>query len=326
MFCWWRKKLFKFLMKCSVASILVAAGSVAFAAQLTTDARGAIPHDVQQLVVIDYHAMQNSPAAMDLRNRVMPPELKQFDDALSHSGLNENHDVDELAFALFRPSPGSDALQTVGIAQGQFDTQTILANFRRQKVKVTMVRTNSVYPMSRTGMVLCFVDPSTMIFGDRDAVTKALDARDGMAASLLTNGSMMNAMQSVDTYPLWSILDDKGTQTMMKQLMGDQAGSVTDFDSVRKRLEASWYSMDFQHGVRFDLTIQTGDTFTAATISSLLSAAVMVRKMSASDAEKQALNDTDIGSSSGNLTIHFATSNTEFDSLLQSPLFKSMVH
>jgi len=318
--------LFKFLMKCSMASMLVAIGSLAFAAQLTTDARGAIPHDIQQLVVIDYHAMQNSPAAMDLRNRVMPPELKQFDDALSHSGLNENHDVDELAFALFRPSPGSDALQTVGIAQGQFDTQTILANFRRQKVKVTMVRTNSVYPMTRTGMVLCFVDPSTMIFGDRDAVTKALDARDGMAASLLTNSSMMNAMQSVDTYPLWSILDDKGTQTMMKQLMGEAAGSVTDFDSVRKRLEASWYSMEFQHGVRFDLTIETGDTFTAATISSLLSAAVMVRKMSASDAEKQALNDTDIGSSSGNLTVHFATSNTEFDSLLQSPLFKSMVH
>lgn len=318
--------MFKCLMKCFVVSGMVAASSLVFAAQLTTDARGAIPHDVQQLVVIDYHAMQNSPAAMNLRNRVMPPELKQFDEALSHSGLNENHDVDELAFALFRPSPGSDALQTVGIAQGQFDTQTIIANFRRQKVKVTMVRGNSVYPMARTGMMLCFVDPSTMIFGDRDAVTKALDARDGMAASLLTNSSLMNAMQSVDTYPLWSILDEKGTQTMMKQLLGEAAGSVTDFDSVKKRLEASWYSMDFQHGVRFDLTIETGDTFTAATFSSLMSAAVMMRKMSATDAEKQALSDTDIGSSSGNLTVHFATSNAEFDSLLQSPLFKTMVH
>lgn len=317
--------MFKCLMKCSMASLLVAAGSLTYAAQLTTDARGAIPHDVQQLVVIDYHAMQNSPAAMDLRNRVMPPELKQFDEALSHSGLNENHDVDELAFALFRPSPGSDSLQTVGIAEGQFDTQTILANFRRQKVKVTMVRSNSVYPMARTGMVLCFVDPSTMIFGDRDAVTKALDARDGMAASLLTNNSLMNAMQSVDTYPLWSILDSKGTQTMMKQLLG-QAGSVTDYDTVRQRLDASWYSMDFQHGVRFDLTIATGDTFAAATISSLLSAAVMVRKMSASDAEKTALNATDIGSSAGNLTIHFATSETDFSSLLQSPLFGSVMH
>jgi len=312
-------------MKYSMASILLGTGSLAFAAQLTTDARGAIPHDVQQLVVIDYHAMQNSPAAMNLRNRVMPPELKQFDEALSHSGLNENHDVDELAFALFRPAPGSDALQTVGVAQGQFDTQAILANFRKQKVKATMVRTNSVYPMAHTGMVLCFVDPSTMIFGSKDAVTKALDARDGMAASLLTNSALMNAMQSVDSAPLWSILDEKGTQTMMKQLLGE-AGSVTDFDTVRKRLEASWYSMEFQHGVRFDLTIETGDTFAAATVSSLLSAAVMVRKMSASDAEKQALNSTDIGSSSGNLTIHFATSDGEFSSLLQSPLFQSMVH
>jgi hypothetical protein len=312
-------------MKYLPVFVLFSAGSLVFAAQLSTDARGAIPHDVQQLVVIDYHAMQNSSAAMNLRNRVMPPELKQFDDALSHSGLNENHDVDELAFALFRPSPDSDALHTVGIAQGQFDTQTILGNFRRQKTKATVVRTNSIYPMGRTGMVLCFVDPSTMIFGDRDSVVRALDARDGLAASLLTNNTMMNAMQSVDSNPLWSILDDKGTQTMMKQLLG-QAGSVADYDTVRKRLEASWYSMDFTHGVRFDLTIETGDTFAAATISSLMSAAIMVRKMSATDAEKDALNDTDIGSSAGNLSIHFATSDAQFSSLLQSPLFKSMVH
>jgi len=307
-------------------SILVAALTAApsHAAQLSTDARGAIPHDVQQLVVIDYRAMENSTSAMDLRNRVMPPELKQFDEALTRSGLNENHDVDELAFALFRPSPGSDSLETVGIAQGQFDTQGILANFRKQKLKVTMVRTNSIYPMTKTGMMLCFVDPSTMVFGSRDSVTKALDARDGISASMLTNGPVMNAMQSVDTNPLWSVLDAKGTQTMMKQLMGE-AGSVTDLDTVRNHLEASWYSMDFQHGVTFDLTIETGDTFAAATVSSLLSAAVMVRKMSASDTEKQALAATDIASNSGNLNVHFASSDSEFTALLQSPLFSSMV-
>ncbi len=316
--------MFKRLVVFSIAALALAAAPLP-AAQLSTDARGAVPHDVQQLVVIDYRAMQNSTAAMDLRNRVMPPELKQFDEALTKSGLNDNHDVDELAFALFRPSPDSDALQTVGIAQGQFDMQGILANFRKQKLKATMVRTNSIYPMTKAGMMLCFVDPSTMIFGDKQAVTKALDARDGMAPSLLSNGPMMNAMQSVDSNPLWSILDDKGTQTMMRQLLGE-AGSVTDFESVRKRLEASWYSMDFQHGVQFNLTIETGDSFAAATVSSLLTAAMMLRKMSASDAEKQALSSTDIASSSGNLTIHFASSDTEFSSLLQSPLFKSMVH
>jgi hypothetical protein len=163
-----------------------------------------------------------------------------------------------------------------------------------------------------------------MVFGGRDAVTKALDVRDGIAASMLTNGPMMNAMQSVDSNPLWSILDAKGTQTVMHQLLGE-AGSVTDFDTVKKHLEASWYGMDFQHGVSFNLTIDTGDSFAAATVSSLLTAAVMVRKMSASDTEKQALAATDISSDSGKLTIHFTSSDSEFSALLQSPLFQSMV-
>jgi hypothetical protein len=317
--------LLKQLVKFSVIPMLFGVATFSQAAQLSTDARTAVPHDVQQLVVIDYRAMQNSPEAMELRGRVMPPELKQFDDALTKSGLNENHDVDALAFALFRPSPSSDALVTVGIAQGQFPEQDILANFHKNKVKATLVRTNKIYPLAKTGMVLCFVDASTMIFGGKDAVTKALDARDGVEPSFLTNNSMMDAMKTVDTAALWSILDDKGTRVMMKQVLGE-AGSVTDFDTVQKRLQASWYGMDFQHGVKFDLTISTGDSFAAATISSLLTAAVMVRKMSGSDAEKQALADTAIASDSGRMSIHFAASDSDFSSLLHSPLFQSMVH
>jgi hypothetical protein len=330
--------LLKSLVQFSVATLLLGAAATAPAAQLSTDARGAIPHDVQQLVVIDYRAMQNSSAAMDLRDRVMPPELKQFDEALKKSALSNQGSmdqyVDDLAFALFRPGSSgsgasgsgssSDSLMTVGIAQGQFPMQEIVARFKIQKLKPTMVRTNSIYPMTKAGMVLCFVDPSTMVFGDKDSVTKALDARDGIAPSMLTNTAMMGAMQSVDSNPLWSILDEKGTQTMLQQLLGE-AGSATDFATVSKRLESSWYSMDFQHGVKFDLTIATGDPFTAATLSSLMTAAVMVKKMTSSDAEKEALNATAISSTAGQLNIAFATTDNEFSSLLHSPLFQSVV-
>ncbi len=210
----------KAYLRISIVPLLLAAAHLAPAAQLSTDARTAVPHDVQQLVVIDYRAMQNSEAAMDLRARVMPPELKQFDEALTKSGLNDNHDVEQLAFALFRTSPTGESLTTVGIAQGQFPEQDILANFRKNKVKPTLVRTNKVYPLAKTGMVLCFVDASTMVFGDKSAVEKALDARDGVSPSLLTNSSMMDAMKTVDSASLWSILDDKGTKTMMKQVLG----------------------------------------------------------------------------------------------------------
>ena len=316
--------MFRNLVRLFTFSALIASAAFAHAAQLSSDARTAIPRDVQQLVVIDYRAMQNSSTAMQLRDRVMPPDLKQFDDALQKSGLNENHDVDQLAFALFRPSQTSEDVVTLGIAQGQFPVQDIVANFRKKGVKPSVVRTNKIYPMGKTGMVLCFVDASTMVFGGTDAVKASLNSRDGNVQNLLSNGSMMDAMRAVDAEALWSVLDQKGTQTMMKQVLGE-AGSVADFESVRKRLMNSWYAMDFQHGVKFDLTIATGDAFAAATVSSLLNAAVIYRKMSASDSEKAALAGTDISSNSGSLGIHFAASDAEFNDLLKSQLFQSVV-
>ena len=38
-------------------------------AALNGDARAAIPNDVQQLIVVDYRALQNSPVAMQLKDR-----------------------------------------------------------------------------------------------------------------------------------------------------------------------------------------------------------------------------------------------------------------
>jgi hypothetical protein len=320
----WRKNSLKTILRVAIPAILFAAAGSLPAAQLSANASTAIPHDVQQLVAIDYHAMENSNSAMDLRERVMPPELKRFEDALKNSGLNENHDVEQLAFALFRSKDGDDKLDTVGVAQGQFSVTDIMANFRKQKLKATLVRTNKVYPLAKTGMVVCFVDPATMVFGGSDSVTKALDARDGVSPSLLTNAPMMDAMKSVDSEPLWSILDQKGTQTMMRQILGE-AGSLTDYDTMKKHLQASWYSMDFQHGVKFDLTIATGDSFASSTLTSLLQAGLALRKASGTEPEKQALTATSISSDGGRMSLHFSTTDAQFNSLLQSPLFKGIV-
>lgn len=313
-------------LSCSLAGVLLF-GSVSsmHAAQLSSDARSAIPHEVQQMVVIDYRIMQNSSSAMALRGQVMPPELKQLEDALNKSGLNDNHDLEQLAFILYRSGTGSDDLHTVGIAQGQFPLDDVLANFRKQKVKAMVVRTSKIYPMGKSGMSVVFLDESTMVFGGQQALKEVLDVRDGLQPSLLTNGQVMDSMRSVDSEPLWSVLDEKGTQTMMKQVLG-QAGSVADFDTVKKHMVASYYTMNFQHGVKFDLSVVTGDNFAAATVSSLLNAAVLYQKMSGSDSEKQALDDTTISSKQGRLDVHFATSDSQFSSLLKSPMFQSMVH
>jgi len=294
----------------------------AYGAQLSSDARSAIPKDVQQLVVIDYRAMQNSSAAMQLRSRVMPPELKQLESALKSSGLNENRDVDQLAFASFRIN--AESTRTLGIAQGQFSLQDILANFRKQKLKPTLLRTNRIYPMGTSGLLVTFLNPTTMVFGSSEALKLALNARDGITQSLLNNQPMLDMMQSVDPEPLWSILDQKGTQVMMHSVLGE-AAQLADYETVKKRLLNSSYTMNFQNGVKFNLYVTTPDTFTAATMSSLLNAAMLYKKMSGSSSEKQAIEETRVDSDSGKLLVKFAASDSQFASLLQSSLFQTVV-
>jgi hypothetical protein len=308
------------LLTAAVATVTPCAG----AAQLDSDARTAIPHDVQQIIVVDYRAMQNSPAAMDLKERILPPELKQLEHALKTSGLNENHDVEELAFAAYRTSNEGDNVRIVGIAQGQFPLAEILANFRKNKIKATLYRTNKLYPMGSSGMLVTFLNPTTMVFGSSDSLKAALDARDGLAPNLLTNQQMLGEMAGVDTQPLWSILDQKGTQYMMRGLLGE-ASQLADYEQVKKRLLSSRYTKKFQNGVKFSLDVATPDTFTAATLSSLLNAAAMYKKASGSPAEKTAVDATTIDSSAGQLQVRFASSDSQFQALLQSPLFQSVV-
>ncbi len=310
-------------MSALFSAAITALAPMAMAAQLDSDARTAIPHDVQQIIVVDYRAMQNSPAAMDLKSRILPPELKQLEQALKSSGFNENHDVDELAFAAYRTGEG-DNVRIVGIAQGQFSIADILANFKKNKVKPVLYRTNKLYPMGSSGMQVVFLNPTTMVFGSSDSLKPSLDARDGLAPNLLTNQEMLGQMAGVDTEPLWSILDQKGTQFMMRGLLGE-ASQLTDYDQIKKRLLGSRYTMSFQNGVKFSLDVATPDTFTAATLSSLLNAAAMYKKVSGTATEKQAVDDITIDSSAGQLQVRFASSDSQFSALLQSPLFQSVV-
>lgn len=296
---------------------------IAPAAELSSDGKAAIPHDVQQLIVVDYRAMQNSTAAMDLKDRVLPPELKRLETALKSSGLKVDQDADVLAFAAFYDSEAKGT-KIVGIAQGQFQTRSILANFAKNKTKPVLLRNNSIYPMGSNGMSVVFLNQTTMVFGDRSAIKAALDARDGMTSNFLSNSDMVNDMAAVDQKAVWSLLDAKGTQTMMKSVLGD-AAQLADYDTVRNRMKSSRYTMDFSNGVKFDMAVVMSDTLTAATAATLMKGVAIMRKTSGSPLEKSALDQTTIDSNAGTLTVDYSSSDSQFASLLTSPLFQSVV-
>lgn len=294
--------------------------SAAIAAPLGSSIRPAIPAEVQQLICVDYRALKNSDTAQALKAQVLPDNLKEFEAALKATGIDTDRDVDSLTFISYRhPKQG---LKVVGAAQGVFATKTVMAKLKLHKIKPIKYRDSDIYPMSN-GMEMTFLDDTTLLFGDGGAVRGSLDARDGYIQTLDSNPDMANLIEDVQSGSVWSILDQKGTQNMMMSALGD-ASRLADYDTIKKHILGSRYTMNFQNGVKFDLDVVTSDSVTAATLSSLVKAGVLYKKMTATPAEKAALEDMSVDSDSSKLQMHFKADDKQFQSLMHTPLFASV--
>jgi hypothetical protein len=302
----------------SLAAVLLFPGLFAAAAALGTSARNVIPSEVQQIISVDYRVLRNSPTALSLKERVLPDNLKQFETALKSAGVNEN-DVDQLTFALFRTE--KNGLKVIGIASGQFAPKAVLARFKKQKVTGEKYKSAQIYPLS--GMQMTFLDDWTMLFGDTSAIKAALDARNGDAESLNSNGKVSDLIGAVENGPIWSVLDDKGSQNMLRSALGD-VSKLADYDMVKKRLIGSRYQMDFSNGVNFDLDVITSDNMTASTLSSMLQVGKRLKETNATGVEKLAIESMDVGSDSNQLKVHFKTDDKKFETLLRSDLFAAV--
>jgi hypothetical protein len=290
-----------------------------FAAPLSSGARTVVPSAVQQMISVDYRALRDSPTAHALRDRVFPDNLKDFEAALKAAGIDPYRDVEQLTLIIYRSPKGP---RSIGIAQGGFKKAEFLQKMKATKVRPEKYGLAYLYPMG-SGMQLVFLDPSTILFGDGAAVKGAIDVRDNGAESLQANNTINGLIGDVENSPLWSVLDQAGTQNMFRSALG-QASSIGDYDVVKKRLLASDYVMDFSNGVSFDLNVKTSDTMSAATMATLLKAGVLYRQMNASPTEKAALENTTVDNSHDMLQMHFKTDDQRFQALLKSDLFAAV--
>ncbi len=294
----------------------------ASAAPLSSNAQTVIPSAVQQIISVNYRDLRDSQTAQALRDRVMPDNIKQFESALKGAGIDPEKDVEQLTFVSYH---GTGAMvYSVGIAQGPFKQKDFLAKMKVKKIKPVKYLLADLYPMG-SGMQLVFLDPTTILFGDNASIRGAIDVRDNGAESVQTNNVVSNLITSVDSASIWSVLDQKGTQNMMRGALGE-AGSLTDYDVVKKRLLASDYTMNFNNGVTFDLNVKTSDSVTAASLSGLMQLGVQYKKMSGNSSEKMALENTTVNSSNDTVTMHFRTDDQRFQALLKSDLFAAVTH
>ena len=307
-------------MKNRFLAVFLLCASTAFAMPMASSARSMIPSEVQQVIGVDYRALKDSPTALALKQQVLPDNLKQFEQALKGIGISSDRDLDQLTFASFRS--GKQGLQMISVAQGSFSAKAVLKRMKLKKIMATKYGTALLYPMT-DGLVMTFTDDNTLAFGNQASLKSALDARDGKRATLDSNPQMAEQMAAVDGSPVWSILDQQGTQTMMRSALGD-ASKIADYETLKKRILASRYTMGFENGVKFDLNVLTSDSITAGTLSSLVKAGMLYKKLNATPIEKVAIDSMTVDSDSSNLQVHFKTDDQKFQALLHSELFAAV--
>jgi len=299
---------------------LAVAAATAAAAALGTNTRSAIPAEVQQIIVVDYRALNDSPSGQALKARLTSPRLRQFETALLKAGIVPEKEVEQLAFASFRSK--QQGLQMVGVAQGSFTRAALVPRLRKKGIRPQKDRLALLYPM-QGGMVMTFLDDSSLLFGEPAAVRLALEARQGEIESLNSNAQVSDLMSGVEEGAIWSVLDGDGTRNMVRSALGESS-QLTNAETLMKRLVGSRYTVDLSRGCDFKLDVVTSDRFTAATLSSLFQAGMMVKKVNATGAEKMALEDLTVEADGDQLKLHFQTDEKRFQALLQSPLFAAV--
>jgi len=303
-------------------AVLLLVATAGYAMPIASSARALVPSEIQQLFGIDYRALKDSPTAQALKQQVMPDNIKETETSLKSIGIDVENDLDQLNVASFRTE--KKGIETVFVAQGSFSAKKVIKKLKLKKIAAVKYGTASIYPMDN-GLVMTFTDDNTLAFGTPASLHSALDTRDGKRPSLDTNQVMSDQMAAVDGATVWSVLDQKGTQAIMFSALGD-AAKIADYDTLKKRILASSYTMNFQSGVNFDLSVLTADSMTAATLSSIVKAGMLYKKMGASPIEKTAIDATTVDSDSSNVMLHFKSDDQKFQSLMHSPLFAAVSH
>ena len=202
--------------------------------------------------------------------------------------------------------------------------KAVLKKMKLQKFVPKKYGQADIYPMDG-GFVMSFLDDSTLLFADPVAIRVALDTQNGQVMSLDTNGDMADMMSNVDSSPVWSILDQAGTQNAVRAAIGD----LIQVRRLRKPQETP-DGLALHHGFqqRRDLRSHRGHFRLHHCRHAVWGPQVDFdgKEDERLTREKIAVENTTVDSDGSNVAVHFKASDQQFQSLMHSDLFAAMTH
>ena len=265
---------FRFSSAAVLLLVLSLAPLPAGAGSLRADILQVLPVETGEVAFIDLQVVRSSPHYKLLKERLVPPRFAQFERFVATLGVDVDHDLDWLAWALTPPGPGQPSEHFLGIVQGQFKPERVQKSFETQKLATYERNGVTLYPFGggrdASGLYFAFLDTSTAIFGFQRALEVFLDARIGAHDNLLRNAGMLSLINEVNgRSPVWVALDDYYTRLAVRQLL-PEAARFPEFANVAKTFQASLMQVDVAREVTLNFQAWCKDATDAQAFSVLL--------------------------------------------------------
>jgi hypothetical protein len=165
-----------------------------------------VPDNVHLVAYADVRQVMSSPFRDRLR-QLQRDNPSTSDGLEARTGINFETDIDRVIAAM---SPGGGNPRTdrpLIVARGRFNDVKIEGLMRDQGAQVEQYRGNRLVFIkdATSDVALVFPQAGLLLFGNGDAVRRAIDTKAGAAANITGNREFMNLVGDVDDGTAWTV-------------------------------------------------------------------------------------------------------------------------
>jgi hypothetical protein len=261
------------------------------AGSVGSDLLGLFPKDAGEVAYADLKQARQFSWFAQLKEQMLPPKFREFEQFLTSAGIDPNTQVTELVWALVPGKATTDTgggsvpvnEQIVGIALGQFQPSSAEAYFASKKLPIVKIRT---FPLFAFGggsgpndLFFFFIDSNTAAFGQRQQLEKLIGVRYGETQGLYSNTDMSSLVDGANSSgtTVWAVLNPSYTRLAMQQLV-PETSQFPAAAQLASKLKAMTISVKGGSGVDAKFEAVCGSPDDANTFAALLQAGMMYRK------------------------------------------------
>ena len=161
-----------------------------------------VPADASLVAYANVRDVMNSQLRQKVRE--MRPDGRHQDEFQERTGIDIEHDIDEVVASL---SAAAQDERTLVIARGRFDTVRIEGLIREHGGQVTTyngTRLLTHLPRNNREIALAFMEPGLIAFGSAPSVRQAVDRKSG-GPNVTSNEELMGLVRDIDDGNAWAV-------------------------------------------------------------------------------------------------------------------------